>query len=380
VKQTSLSLLILRGVAACVSEEPPTSTVSGEISTSQRGGIDERVLGAHVSPTTMGNRVMWTAVAVMVAAAGCASEAELLTRRDAEPPGANCKNGGTALRAGTDDDGDGVLDDAEVDHVEYVCDEPPVQIRKDLLAPSLECPAGGIAVQTGLDDDGDGVLDDAEIDRTMRVCNSIELWEGDFHSWDWNDPLKVAALRGARIVAGSLEIAAADAMLPLLEQVTGDLSIGDSRPDTPAEQVALPALRWVGGRLAVTESAEALALPALTEVGGSLSVRTGAAGRALPALTEVGGGLGVVTAAGAVSFGAPLRVAGGMGITAGTGAVAFAASLQVGGGLFIDGDLAQLAAPGLSSIGGVLQTWYGSQGVLSPQAEIYAFQARVHHR
>jgi hypothetical protein len=110
-----------------------------------------------------------------VAVVGCGTEAseprepELLTRRDAEPRGEHCPLGGSAGRAGLDRNADGALDDAEVEHVEYLCDvSTTLLVRKTPLAPSLECPAGGIAVQSGVDDNGDGVLAEIEIDETTR--------------------------------------------------------------------------------------------------------------------------------------------------------------------------------------------------------------------
>src|SRR5688500_2668659 len=38
-----------------------------------------------------------------------------------EPPGTQCALGGQALRAGLDDNGDGVLGEAEVDSLTFVC-------------------------------------------------------------------------------------------------------------------------------------------------------------------------------------------------------------------------------------------------------------------
>src|SRR5689334_228884 len=103
----------------------------------------------------------------------------LLSRSDREPAGANCTYGGTALRAGLDRNADGILEDNEVEHTDYVCDvSTTVLVRKDPFAPLLECPAGGVAVQTGIDDNRDGILQDAEIDQTTRVCNSLDLWDG----------------------------------------------------------------------------------------------------------------------------------------------------------------------------------------------------------
>lgn len=41
-----------------------------------------------------------------------------------------------------------------------------------------DCPQGGLAIATGLDEDGDGVLDAAEIDSTQKVCDGVPGPEG----------------------------------------------------------------------------------------------------------------------------------------------------------------------------------------------------------
>lgn len=305
--------------------------------------------GKPIRSPAMGMRmIVWFVgiVGVAAAAVGCgteASEPELLTRRDPEPRGERCKLGGTAIHAGQDENGNGDLDDAEIDRTEYLCDvSTTVLVRKDTLAPSLECPAGGLAVRTGIDDDADGALDDAEIDHTTNVCDSIELWDGDFTYHHWDDPLKVAALRGARVVTGSLEIRTESATLPLLELVTGNLNVYQ-----PASELALPALRRVGGNAAIRNPASATELPMLAGVGGNLHVSTGAAALELPALTEVGGNLE---------------------ISAGTGAITFDttdATLRVHGEVLISGDCSRVAAPRLTTIDGRLRTWYTARGTLS---------------
>jgi hypothetical protein len=45
----------------------------------------------------------------------------LVLRIQAEPTGANCAHGGTAVQSGLDGNGNGVLDDAEVAHTDYLC-------------------------------------------------------------------------------------------------------------------------------------------------------------------------------------------------------------------------------------------------------------------
>lgn len=271
----------------------------------------------------------------LAAAVGCTSSPgelsqqgnpALLTRRDAEPPGGNCPNGGTAIRSGRDRDGDGHLGDAEVEHVDYVCNVVPVVlVRKDALPPSIDCPDGGVAVQTGADDNGDGTLEDTEIDQTTRVCNPLDLLEGDFLDSDWSDPVKVAALEGARVVTGSIAARQRAAVLPRLELVTGDLVVSDG--------AQLPVLRRVGGALGVAVAVgQPPELPMLATVDGNAALSSGLAGLDLPALTTIGGDL----------------------TTAGLADLTLPALETVGGTLETQQDPSVLAAPALTTVGGSL--------------------------
>ena len=45
-----------------------------------------------------------------------------------EPAGDNCEQGGTAISYGTDDNGDGVLNEDEVDETSYICDGPSGEV------------------------------------------------------------------------------------------------------------------------------------------------------------------------------------------------------------------------------------------------------------
>ncbi len=121
-----------------------------------------------------------------------------LVRLVDEAPGANCVHGGVAIHAGADTDGDGYLDDAEITSTSYSCHGAPGQdglpgdpgtnslVRVDPLAPGAICPQGGVLVKSGLDVDGDGYLDDAEVQNEQAVCHghnaltrlSTEPWGG----------------------------------------------------------------------------------------------------------------------------------------------------------------------------------------------------------
>jgi hypothetical protein len=97
----------------------------------------------------------------------------------AEPAGANCADGGTAISAGLDTDGDGVLTPTEVNSVTYVCGVAEgsgvAEVLGSLVATEEEpagdnCEFGGIAISSGIDDDDDGTLAASEIDNTAYVC------------------------------------------------------------------------------------------------------------------------------------------------------------------------------------------------------------------
>jgi hypothetical protein len=93
-----------------------------------------------------------------------------------EPAGANCPYGGTRISSGNDDDSDGVLDPEEIDGTDYICDDPPPEdplitlVRLDQEEPGENCPAGGTQISSGLDDNGNGVLEDEEIDSSQFIC------------------------------------------------------------------------------------------------------------------------------------------------------------------------------------------------------------------
>src|SRR5262245_51468175 len=280
-----------------------------------------------------------------------------LVRRDPVPAGATCAFGGAALRTGVDENRNGVLDDAEITATTTVCDPSTMTlIRRDPIAAGLDCPAGGVAIRAGIDDNGNGTLEDDEIDETARLCNSLELWEGDFTAESWSDPIKVAALEGARVVTGSLSISASTAVrLPMLELVGGSLLAANQTPS-----VALPALRHVGGTLELDTPIVDGPLAALERVGGNLVLSSGGAQSAgasiaAPQLTEVGGDLVITAAArGEVSLPA-LRTVGVLGERGQLTALQLDALQSIGGDLwFADPTLTSLSLPALQTVGGDL--------------------------
>jgi OmcA/MtrC family decaheme c-type cytochrome len=91
-----------------------------------------------------------------------------------EQAGSNCANGGTKIEVGVDDDGNGVLDAAEVTSTSYVCNGPGTVslVATSAEPPGASCPWGGTKIETGLDVDNSGVLEPDEVDSmaTTYVC------------------------------------------------------------------------------------------------------------------------------------------------------------------------------------------------------------------
>jgi hypothetical protein len=224
---------------------------------------------------------------------------DILTRTNPIAPGAVCPAGGTAVETGRDQNGNGVLDDAEVEQTSTVCapDTPPTLTRVDEERPGANCPAGGRAVKHGPDRNHNGVLDDDEVAGVVYACKADDLFEGDFRAEMWQDAAQVARLGRARVVTGTLIIATDQPVsLPALALVGGGFGIA---PGSAPGSLDLPALAEVGGGLALDRGLSGpLALPALAQVGRDLRVAVADVdGVSFPALTQVGGSFAVISAA-----------------------------------------------------------------------------------
>ncbi|MFY0522846.1 DUF7151 family protein [Archangium gephyra] len=101
-----------------------------------------------------------------------------------EAPGARCPQGGTALQTGLDDNGDGSLNDDEVDQTSYVCSGSGTQTGGMSLvklmpeAAGVRCASGGTAVLSGLDTNADGLQGDSEVTHTQYLCNGEQEKKG----------------------------------------------------------------------------------------------------------------------------------------------------------------------------------------------------------
>ena len=137
-------------------------------------------------------RRMWTALAaVWVGAMACQGPqgepgVRTLVETVEEPPGDNCATGGVEVRFGADVNADGLLDEAEVEGGQFVCNgadgraAPEVVVRSErTFEPGFGCDDGYETVFIGTDDVVEnGVLDDAEVDITLRDCLAPDF-DGD---------------------------------------------------------------------------------------------------------------------------------------------------------------------------------------------------------
>ncbi|QSQ22577.1 hypothetical protein JY651_46985 [Pyxidicoccus parkwayensis] len=163
---------------------------------------------------------------------GCTETDPVLVRLGPVPPApfGGCRIEGTRVEAGSDVNRNGQLDDGELRASESVCisfNQAVKRLRPEPAGPA--CPTGGTAVDVGLDVDGNGTLGDSEVTATSYVCQPTLTYDGDY------------------VVDDAADIMA----LKPISRIRGQLTI----MSTPAEEVLLPNLVQVDGRLRITSSA-----------------------------------------------------------------------------------------------------------------------------
>jgi hypothetical protein len=209
----------------------------------------------------------------------------LVVRLASEPDGEHCALGGTAVQSGLDRNRNGRLDDDEVEHVEYACGETLLS-RIAAEPAGARCIAGGVAFLFGRDRDRDGQLGDGEVEQTEIECGS-ELARAVVV----RTVADATALAGITIIDGSLTVTGTELTelsLPRLVQIRGALDIADN---DSLVRVALPALQSVDDELTLAHNGQlaALELPGLNRVASLIIDRNAGLPdlTGLPALTTV---------------------------------------------------------------------------------------------
>jgi hypothetical protein len=211
-----------------------------------------------------------------------------LVRVQSEAAGANCAQGGVAILAGVDGNGNGMLDDNEVASTSYVCDGAGgALVRVTNEPPGSHCLRGGTAIATGVDTDHDGMLEPGEITNTSYLCNPASVPPaGDVTIHAAADLLQ---LTGVARIDGNLVIDAADLTavdLPSLVTVEGNLTVTASA----VTSIKLPKLVRVGSTLDVeAPMLTELSLPALVRANRVTLKGGNGVALNLGALTEVAG-------------------------------------------------------------------------------------------
>jgi hypothetical protein len=231
---------------------------------------------------------------------------EVLVRLVAEPRGKHCSDGGTAVQSGLDDNRNGVLDDGEVTDIAYACGQV-LLTRLASEPPGANCSLGGIAFLAGRDRDDDHQLEDGEIEARSFECGDVIARdvpiarEGD-----------LAALADVRIITGALVANFVSLphgiSLPKLEHVGGALRVNGST----GASIALPKLQEVDGAFEITHSASQIDCPQLRRVGSlALTFTRLSDVSGFPALTTVDGSVVIQGNSALTSADLPLASVGG---------------------------------------------------------------------
>ncbi|WP_225413209.1 DUF7151 family protein [Stigmatella hybrida] len=163
-------------VVKMVPEAAGTNCPAG--GTAVLGGIDVNADGQFQSTEL-------TATQYVCQAATSLTGANALIRLDVEPSGANCSQGGTAVKSGLDSNGNGTLDADEVSNTTFVCNGltgvtgqngKNALVRLDSEPAGTNCAYGGASVKSGLDTNGDGTLNTSEVQTTQFVCSSANFF------------------------------------------------------------------------------------------------------------------------------------------------------------------------------------------------------------
>lgn len=212
-----------------------------------------------------------------------------------EPPGANCANGGHAVQTGIDVNANGTLELSEVQHTVYVCDGASgttqlVRTEPEVAGP--HCQLGGVAILVGTDLDSDGVLAPSEVTSTSYVCNGAPPGPTLVGDYMISNNLDVALLAGVTEITGFLITGGSTPLdeirLPDLERV-GMLGLGGDNLRTISLPHLVSSNHWVALRLAADGPPGTIEIPHLQQVAEAFFVSGLMSTVAAPALVSVGG-------------------------------------------------------------------------------------------
>lgn len=183
-----------------------------------------------VGPDTNGNGTLDDSEIAQSSVVCATPPPAVLVRTSAEPADATCANGGTLVESGPDRNGDGKLEDAEVERSAHVCNasDKAALVRLDAEPKGAHCPYGGTAVRSGLDVNGDGTLEDSEISSTSYACDPPPVVTTLYGDHVIHAQADVDAFKGIQRLAGALAIdqcSLASVSLPELQTIEGALSV-----------------------------------------------------------------------------------------------------------------------------------------------------------
>ncbi len=164
-----------------------------------------------------------------------------------EIAGAHCSTHGLRVDSGLDCNGDGVLQEHEIQHSSYVCDgESGVQllINVNEVEPGEQCGAGGRKIDIGLDFDGDGSLDAEEITESFYTCNGTAQNHAALIETAEEAPGSHCQYGGIRVDTGS---DTNDNGILEPDEISGTAYICDEAPEMPETGDEWPEEFRVGG-------------------------------------------------------------------------------------------------------------------------------------
>ena len=323
------------------------------------------------------------------------SEFPALVRIDAEPAGANCPGGGSAINVGRDRNKDDVLQDGEVDSTSYLCDAVSATMIEGSFTVTNSIDAAALVGITDIT--GDLIIDASGLQHidlsslqhvggtifvsgfsgtaiALPALTSVSAMKiglkntnrgADDATFAGPDATFAVSLPVLTAIMDSLDASSVTRLeAPLLATIGGDL-VADA---STAAGLVLPQLTSVGGVVQLTCAGDSLPLPQLASVGNLFLDASGSslAALALPALTTVTGELRIFSRAGSLTSVAlpALASAGSIDIAVeGNLAVAAPQLMMVAGSISVSGPISvdPLDAPRLTSVGGGL--FYGGSAV-----------------